>query len=318
MLQINTGKLFQRGVGRKNELRGVLYSNGWLIGDRDIETKAGTLKAAGSGPKDRALVYELIENIEEGEKSPGFLISHTVTPYLNEFSVVASFSFDVVVTPDHDLLSKLVSGGEQHSGRFTPDKFVKRFFDNQANILDPDIKELIQFVDELLRLERKHYLGSMRAIKTYIAALHCIPYDPARAYTLMVSAVETLAQEFDDYRSTWIDVDDRKRKAIDDALSDIENDGAEKIRHAILESEHLSLSRRYRAFVSSKIEADFFRVKGSKNGRSIARWEVSPALKQAYGIRSQYIHSAKPLPDQLAVPHEHWEVATVERRPALT
>jgi hypothetical protein len=46
MLQINTGKLFSRGTGRTNKLRGVLYTNGWF-GREDLKTAAGTLRATG-------------------------------------------------------------------------------------------------------------------------------------------------------------------------------------------------------------------------------------------------------------------------------
>jgi hypothetical protein len=45
MLQINSGKLYPQGVGRKNQLRGVLYSNLTMAGldDLPIVTAAGSL-----------------------------------------------------------------------------------------------------------------------------------------------------------------------------------------------------------------------------------------------------------------------------------
>ncbi|MHB8392734.1 MAG: hypothetical protein ACYDBH_24660 [Acidobacteriaceae bacterium] len=45
MLQITSGKLYPNGVGRKNKLRGILYSNLILTGldDTSIGTAAGTL-----------------------------------------------------------------------------------------------------------------------------------------------------------------------------------------------------------------------------------------------------------------------------------
>ncbi len=49
MLQINTGKLFKRDIERSNNLRGVLYSNAWLLLTDDIVTKAGTLRVTGGG-----------------------------------------------------------------------------------------------------------------------------------------------------------------------------------------------------------------------------------------------------------------------------
>ena len=79
MLQINTGKLFIRGVRRTNALRGVLYSNGWFHFN-DVETAAGTLRATGGERGDLAVVYELEERIENAKEEPGILVSHGVTP----------------------------------------------------------------------------------------------------------------------------------------------------------------------------------------------------------------------------------------------
>jgi hypothetical protein len=89
MLQINTGKLFSRGIGRTNNLTDVLYSNARLPYNRDLVTDAGTLRGTGAGPADLALIYELEERIENEGEGPGVLISHTVGPYLDDFSVVA-------------------------------------------------------------------------------------------------------------------------------------------------------------------------------------------------------------------------------------
>jgi len=44
MLQINSGKLFARRIGRTNHLRGVLYSNLELFYGYDVVTAAGSLR----------------------------------------------------------------------------------------------------------------------------------------------------------------------------------------------------------------------------------------------------------------------------------
>ena len=67
-------------------------------------------------------------------------------------------------------------------------------------------------------LERKSYLGAIRAMRTFVAGLYRIPDDLAQAYTLIVSALESLAQDFDAFVPTWDDVEERKRNALDMAL----------------------------------------------------------------------------------------------------
>lgn len=108
MLQINTGKLFTRGVGRTNRLRGVLYTNLYLRDD-PIVTAAGTLLGTNSLRENLFLVYELDERIEEEPVGPGVLVSHGIEPFLVDFSAVASFSFDAVVSPEAALVDRLLS-----------------------------------------------------------------------------------------------------------------------------------------------------------------------------------------------------------------
>jgi hypothetical protein len=95
----------------------------------------------------------------------------------------------------------------------SPSQFLRRCFDPELYIRGSDAQELIDFCEQLVDLERRLYLGAMRAIKTYVSGIHRIRDDLGLAYTLMVSAIESLAQEFDGYNSAWDDVDERKRDA---------------------------------------------------------------------------------------------------------
>ena len=199
-----------------------------------------------------------------------------------------------------------------------PKDFISRFFDPQVIASPIEREAFVEIVDDLLALERRHFLAAMRAIKTYVAALHSIPDDLGLSYTLLVSAVETLVQDFDGFQPSWPDVEERKRKAVDVALLDASIDTAEAVRAAIVEVEHIAMSRRYRDFVMSKIEAPYFRTVSAASKHAITRRELPLALRQAYGLRSQYIHSARPVPDALAMPHAHGEVVEIERRPVLT
>lgn len=115
MLQINTGKLYEHGVGRTNHLTGVLYSNARLPSERPIVTAAGTLKSTGFGTADMALVYELEERIEAQKDGPGVLVSHTVAPFLDDFASVASFGLEAIVSRDADSARYLTGGRPGYS-----------------------------------------------------------------------------------------------------------------------------------------------------------------------------------------------------------
>ena len=318
MLQINTGKLFRRDIGRTNALRGVLYTNLKLPWQRDIVTRAGTLRSTDTGRGNNAIVYEIEERIEQDEDGPGVLVSHTISPFIQDFSAVASFAFNAIVSPDPDLTLRLASGQAGLSSYDSPPKFVRRYFDKEIWLQDVDIEEFVSFVDLLLALDRKTFLGAMRAIKTFVSGMHRISDDLGLAYTLMVSAVESLAQDFDGYDSSWVDVDERKRKPIDEALSESTSMVAKQIRDAIVAVEHTSLGRRYREFAQKYVDTSYFRSGDALIGRPLAQYELAEALRQAYDIRSRYVHNLQVLPDGLTLPHEHWETTYIERKPTLT
>lgn len=109
MLQINTGKLFPKGIGRTNLLRGVLYTNLKLPWRDDIVTKAGTLRSTDARKGNQALVYELEEHMEQGDEAPGILVSHTIQPYMQDFSAMASLALNAIVTPDPELEATPIS-----------------------------------------------------------------------------------------------------------------------------------------------------------------------------------------------------------------
>lgn len=318
MLQINTGKLYARGVGRVNSLTGVIYTNARLPWEGSIETAAGSLRSAGFDAGDRACVFSMDERIEAAEDGPGVLVSHGVGPFLDDLSIVATVGLGVIFSRQADKVSALTGGMAGLSSYRAPTSFIAKLYDRETYIHDDDVEAFQAFVSDLLALDRKHYLGAMRAMRSFVAGIHRVQDDLALAYTLLVSAVESLAQDFDGHTATWTDVDERRRQAIDAALEGVAEMDGEAIRDAILATEHVALSRRYRTFVMSHVHDGYFRQEGLSGSRPIARFEIETALRQAYSFRSAYVHQVRRLPGPLEMPHDHWEVTSVDRKPALT
>jgi hypothetical protein len=318
MLQINSGKLFTREVGRINHLRGVLYSNLELRYGYDVVTAAGTLRQTDGPRGSRAIVFEIDERIEASEDGREFLISHTIAPYLADFSALASFGLRASVSPDAGLVERLASPEPGLASYHPPRQFVRRYFDDDIPLQQADIAPFAELTDQLLALERRQFLGAMRAIRTFVAGLHRMRDDLGLAYALLVSAVESLAQDFDRHQTRWEDVDERKRRPIDAALKRVSRATADNVREAIRNSEHSSLARRYRAFVLSHVDGDYFREPNLVAGGAIARHELDEGLRQAYALRSRYVHNLRPLPDAISLAESVNEVTRVDRRPALT
>lgn len=318
MLQVSSGKLFQRDVGYKNHLRGVIYTNLKFVRDTKIETKAGALLPTSNLRQSLALVYELTELVESQGNGPGVLVSHGIDPYLSDFSVVLSFALNCIATPDHDLTNRLIGGKCGPSTPHPPNLVVKRVFDKEIVLKQAEEEYLIDFANQLIGLERKTFLSVMRAIRTYVTGMHRVADDLELAYTLMVAAVESLAQDFDGHEATWGDLETKRRTRIDRSLSQASEETAESVRNAILETEQTSLARRFREFILNHLAPSFFREEAINAERPVAEKDLDIALKQAYRARSQYIHTLQELPRILSDGASFSETCRVDRKTWLT
>ena len=319
MLQICSGKLFQRDVEYKNYLRGIIYTN--LRFDRDItiDTAAGSLLPTSYLGKSNSVIYELEELIESSGQGaqPGVLISHGIDPYLLDFSAVLSFALNCTASVDHTLTDRLLSNKRGVSTFSTPKKMVRRVFDEEIYCTESDEKLLIDFTKHLIGLERRTYLGVMRAIRTYVTGMHRISDDFVLAYTLLVASIESLTQDFDGHKPSWSDYDQRKRILIDSALSEASNETSEKVRNTLLDIEHTALSRRFKDFSLKYIKPSFYREEVQDILNPITSVDLPKALSFAYQARSQYIHNLKELPKQLTLVH-HTDTYRIDNQTLLT
>lgn len=298
MLQINSGKLYPNGVRRTNELRGVLYSNLFLMQmeDRAIVTQAGRLLQAEATNLPRPIIYEVTEQFDD-ELGVGILMSHGVQPYLQDFAAVVSFVLRVTCTPDPDLCTRLLSDKRSLGVQTPPAKLVRKVFDKEILFHKNDDELLNGFVDDLIGLERKSFLAVMRAIRTYVTGLHRIADDLELAYTLMVASLESLAQDFDGHTAQWSDYEQGRRQRIDQALKDADEVTAGRVRDAILKGEHVALKRRFREFVLAHLPDSYFLESGPVGAPG--RLDLRDALNEAYNLRSKYVHRLQNLPQML-------------------
>lgn len=302
MLQIATGKLFTRPAIRTNNLRGMLYTNAnFGYGVERVETEIGCLLPSESGIGEvKAVAYEFIEKIEAEENGRNILISSTAAPYVLDFSAVVSFALNCICSPDYELVQQLISGRPGVSTRVPPRHLLRRFFDKDVYCQAAELEFLTAFTKQLIGLQRKQFIGVMRAIRTYVNAVHRLADDVELAYTLMVAAIESLAQEFDGHEPDWSSYDDRKRNAVNNALEGASEDTAQRVRNALLSVEHTSLGRRFKEFCCAHTTSVFFRGEALGAPMPLAKDDLPEGLKNAYAARSEYVHALKRLPHAVA------------------
>ena len=246
-----------------------------------------------------ALVYEITELIE-GEPGVGALVSRGVTPYLGDFASIVSLALKVTCTPSHELTSRLTSSRPGVIVGVRPGDYVQQVFDGLIVCQDEDAEYLRQFVEDLIGLERKSYRAAIRAIRAFNAGLHLLADDLELAYTLMVVSIETLVPTSGSPDIEWSDYNEGKRKAVDKALDSADERTAKRVREAILKHENPSLTELFCNFTLGHLSASFFRDEAKETINPIGHLDLRRAVKQAYAIRSRYIHDLKELPSMLA------------------
>lgn len=321
MLQISTGKFFQHEA-YETLRRAVYYTNYRIFREEDrIDTLAGSLQPAAGAHGLGALTCEIIERIQKqpGGPYPGEIVATGGDTLINDFAAIISFVLNITCTPDLEFARRLVANERPSLGAdLVPQKYVPRMFDRAVNWQPGDSDRLKSFVKDLMALERKSYEGAMRAIRRYVVGAHRTSDDVNLAYALLVMSMESLAQKFDGFDPAWDDYDQNKRRRIDDALAEGPDAIAEKVRAAILANEHVALAQRFREYVLAHVGPSFFREEVEKAVGAISRPDLSIALRQAYAIRSSYVHHLQEIPRLLVEIEGFHETMVVDGLPTLT
>ena len=320
MLQISTGKFFKYDA-YETMRRAIYYTNYRIFHDERIETPVGSLQPVVGVNGLGALTCEIIERIQKlpGGPYPGEQIATSGDTLINDFAAIVSFVLNVTCTTDLELARRLVANERPSLGAdLVPQKYIPRMFDRVVNRCPEDAHRLQCFVTNLMALERKSYEGAMRAIRRYVIGAHRISDDANLAYALFVMSIESLAQKFDGFEPVWDDYDQRKRGVIDRALAEAPEALANNVRAAVLTNEHVALARRFHDFTLEHVSESFFRQEAEKAVGAISRPDLSIALRQAYSIRSSYVHRLTDIPRLIVGVDGFHEAMAVDEQPTLT
>ncbi len=299
MLQASTGKLFTYPIGHSNLLRGVLYTNMDIVGHDEVDTVFGKILPLSMHRQPNVISCEIVENIETMGDGPGVLHSNGIDIYLSDFADIVSFSLNVICTPDVNLASRLLSE-QSRAGTTSPNKLLTRTFDKSVIIKQDDLDTLKEFTAELLGLSREKYLIAIKAIRTYVTALHRLTEDLDLSYTLLVMSIEALVQKFSDYQTQWSDVEAAKRNPIEVILKELDADTSERLKTVIVKNEHLALSKKFKHFILANLPSNYFTDDAALQTHPIGRKDLDSALQNLYKTRSKYVHELQALPKEFS------------------
>jgi len=319
MLQVVSGKFFSTNKIHETLHRGTYYTNYRSFQDVPIVTAVGRILPSTGVSGLGTLTYELTEKIEYIDRAAGTMVSTGGVELVSDLAAVFSFILNVTCTTDPDLTRRLsVSNDPEFPSRNHPRRYLRRVFDTKVNARPEDAALFCDFLAALIGLNRVSYEGAMRAIQRYVTATHRLADDIDLAYALFVMSIEALAQTSDAPVSAWLDYDETKRRRIDTALQEAPPPIAERVRQAVLDNEHVAVTRRFRDFSIGHLSSAYFRQDAADSVRPVRRPDLVTLLKRAYDIRSGYVHRLEGVPKLLASPYDNGETFEIDGIPTLT
>lgn len=293
MLQIISGKFFEDGEIVHNECNGVLYSNVAFHSMHPIEYENIKINTVDWYPGYPCYVISYDNCIEHTHKT-SILVKIGDNVVIEQLKYILSFSLNAIFDESASVIENLCRRGNAHDNYIS--SYVTETFDKERNFTREDWEYSIQFYKKMMNLARDEYKIVMRCLAAYHASFSVFSKDISLSYSILVYALETLSENFDEYTTSWNDYDQNTRKKLDALLDKVEDNVAEEIRNILVSNEHLKLSRRFTQFILKYLDDDYYKAIDKRQG---SEEEVKQAVVKTYIFRSKYAHELKPIMKQL-------------------
>lgn len=321
MLQIISGKFFESDSIHESDCKGILYSNFyWIL---PIETCIGTLEPVDIFNNLSISPY-VINYKNQIEKDPNDTLIRTGdSEIINQFKLLCIFGLKSFFDVDRSYVELLCRKHPKSSTEnVIPSNFVHRFFDYHINGKHEEVLNFIEFIDKTIGLPRIKYLAVMNSINAFSQALQTLNYNLDLAYSLMIYSLESLSQKFDKFEPTWEDYNPSIKKNLDELFKkdNLKQSTIDSIKDILIKSSNLRLTTRFIEFTTSYVSESFFKEESNGLKSPIRKSELKQALKNAYKIRSDYVHKLKEVEKSLKYPYLINEVESIrsENQPYLT
>ena len=316
MLQLCNGNFLQTEKLYKTQHRTPLYTN-LSIPREGIDFCIGKLLPSSMYLSPKVIICEVEERqpSEHPDGSQAVFISTTGQDLMNDLAHVISFYFCGLCTTSQSFTKQLLSG-EKIAGYTTRD-YLSNFFNERIIITEEESSAFQEFFSKLVNSPRTNYEKAIQAIRRYVTAAIRISDDLDAAYTLFVASIESLSQDAIEAEVNWEDVDSRKRRGLDSILQGLDEPIANSIRTEIINHEHLALSRKFINTAMNSLDENFYNTE-NKSFKLAGENELRIAIKNAYNLRSKYVHILKPLPTEISEPYNLDYCVEIDEKPHLT
>lgn len=297
MLQIISGKFFSTQDRHVSQGRGILYSNFSWIGP--IETVVGTLEPVDTYRSIASYVYSYTNQLERTDS--GFSIIRTGdAEIVNHFKLLCMFGLRGYFVEDRAQAEHICRlGPKGSSDEFVPAYFVPRMFAPTIQGENSEVIKFPEFVKKVISLKRKQFIVTMECLKNMNHALEVLSYNLDLSYSMFIYCLESLCQGFDGFSPKWEDYGEKTRTAIDEHLNAADQVLSANIRATLLQEAHVQLQTRFLAFVIHHIDESFYSEEANGIKSAVRPSQIRQALKNAYTLRSKYVHTLQKIEDHL-------------------
>jgi hypothetical protein len=262
MLQTAAGRYFRPDVPIGEHIhRRTLYSNAWLADSEPVKLPVGTVTGGTELEEVSTAMIEAVDRLEK-KRMDGTDDFHVATggdELIDDIAYVMTFVLNLTFSRHGDQVRNLVAREGTTGRRRAGAALFPRLFDPRQVVTPEEMIEVGEFMTALLELHREDFARAMRVIRTAVDATRRAIDDPTGAYTDLVAALESLADEDLTTPTTWDRYDGRKRKILDKVLKGKDPELAEEIRQAVLEADRVGLKRRFVASTLSRISPAYYR-----------------------------------------------------------
>ncbi|WP_409436481.1 hypothetical protein [Mycobacterium sp. SMC-14] len=293
MLQISAGRFFRSGVEINERLhRRAVYTNVWLLDPTSIDLPVGTITGSTQPVDVSTVMVEAMDRLEaqRWDGTDEFLVATGGDELIDDIAYVTTFVLNRTFSRNHDQVRRLIPAEGRPSRRHAAASLFPRLFEPAQVIQKPEWDALSAFMTDLLALHREDFARVMRVIRNTVDATRTAIDDPTGAYTDIVAALESLGEDSLTSSTTWDRYDPAKRKIIDAALRDVDDDVVQRVRNAILKADRAGLKRRFVDSTLARVTPAYYREEAVTTVRPPRAAELERMLVIAYDIRSRRSH----------------------------
>lgn len=311
MLQIISGKFFKTGDRHIFDGKGITYSNyTWF---KPIKTCVATLEPVDTYAPVSSYVISYINQIEKDKDGRPETVRVGDAEIRRQFELLCIFGLKAYFDNKRIDVETNCRNIPQHFNLQMLSNYIRRFFNPQILGNENETVNFIKLTDKVIGLPRLKYKSVIQCLHNFVHALQLVRYNLDLSYSILVYCLESLSQECDNFVPAWSDYYPEVRDEIDSLIMKIDSNTANDIRRTLLESQNFKLTQRFLEFICKHVDDSYFTNEAVGVESTLRKSELKRALKNAYALRSRYVHNLKQILKQLEIPAIasgdvfHWE-----------